>query len=639
MFNKSIAYRLSIYISLAVISVFLVFILFAYYFNSNIIKSNIENKAVTKGLQAMMLGERQLVSTKEITSNVSEQVMYFAQQNDVEFLVSNLMAKYQYLNAIHVNIDSVVPDLQYRNYYFVRDDDSIYYQKENEFIYHCEVEQRIFEEIINKDSSGWTETFNCKRNQKQVVSYYSPIRIKNISNEFVTVGSVITELSLFEINDTINSLKIGETDYAFLVSKDGTYLTHPNKELIQNKNLFEVSDKEYKSTKEEVNALLQTGLTGSVIAYPEYLDYKKCWIYYTPVRETDWTLIFVVPYNELFVPLYLLVLRMLFFSVIGILVIFFIVTYISNKLILPLSTVTTQLKQFSSTSGEFDINTRNEVELVSSSLNYLQSWYEKFKITQHHEEELSSQRKKDLIEASEIQMSLINTDFSAFENRKDIDLFAVYKPARIVSGDLFDFFFLDSDNLFFTIGDVSGKGISAAFYMSVAQTLIKSNSKYETPGKIVTNANNELFTVNQHQFFLTLFCGVLNIKTGVLRYSNAAHTSTLILKINGELTELEQSHGMPLGLYPNREYTESSVKLKPGDSLVLFSDGVTEMQNPEKQHFGNERFYQILHDFPSLKPKLLIEEIEKELVEFKGEMHQADDITIMVLKFKTKKKA
>jgi len=445
-------------------------------------------------------------------------------------------------------------------------------------------------------------------------------------------------LSLSELNDSINSLKIGNSDYAFLVAKDGTYLTHPDNKLIQNKNLFNLSDKEYKSTKEDIDDLLNSGLSGSVIAHPEYLDYKKCWIYYTPVKETGWMLIFVVPYDELFVPLYLLILRMLFFSVLGILVIFFIVTYISNKLILPLTDVTTQLKEFSSTTGDFVMNTRNEVELVSGSLNYLQSWYEKFKITQHHEEELSSQRKKDLIEASEIQMSLINTDFSAFENRKDIDLFAVYKPARIVSGDLFDFFFLDSDNLFFTIGDVSGKGISAAFYMSVAQTLIKSNSKYETPDKIVTAVNNELFTVNQHQFFLTLFCGVLNIKTGVLKYCNAAHTSTLLLKMNGELTDLEQSHGMPLGLYPKREYAESSVKLKPGDSLILFSDGVIELQNPENQHFGNDRFSQILHEFATLKPKLLIEEVDKKLVEFQGNMNTADDITLMVFQFKNKKK-
>ncbi|HSO85416.1 MAG TPA: SpoIIE family protein phosphatase [Draconibacterium sp.] len=515
--------------------------------------------------------------------------------------------------------------------------DSIHFQKENKLIYHCINERRIFKGMMEIDAPNWTEIFNCEKNKKQIVAYYSPIRVQNSNKEMVTIGSVLTELSLSDLNNAINSLKIGKNGYAFLVSKDGTYLTHPNKEWILKRNLFEIPEKEYKE-KAGIKDLLNNGESASAIAYPSYLNYEKCWIHYTPVKETGWTLFFVVPYNELFVPLYLLVLRMLFFSVIGILVIFFIVTYISNKLIKPLSTVTTQLKRFSSAVGESELNTSNEVQLVTESLNYLKSWYEKFEFNQHQEERLNTQRKQDLLEASEIQMSLINNDFSAFAKRTDVDLYAVYRPARIVSGDLFDFLFLDKDNLFFTIGDVSGKGLSAAFYMSVAQTLLKSNSRLKTPGKIVTYANNELYTVNHHQFFLTLFCGVLNTKTGVLKYCNAAHTSTLILNINGDVTELEQSHGLPLGLYPGKEYTESLVKLKPGDSIVLFSDGVTEQQNTDKQHFGNERFYQILNKSATLKPEMMIDEIEKNLDLFKGKTKQTDDITIMVLQYKDTKK-
>ncbi|MCA1759085.1 MAG: SpoIIE family protein phosphatase, partial [Bacteroidales bacterium] len=442
-----------------------------------------------------------------------------------------------------------------------------------------------------------------------------------------------------DLNDTINSLKIKESGYAFIVSKDGTYLTHPNKDYILKRNLFKISEKEYKVTEAGISDLLINGEPGSVIAYPEYKNYEKCWIYYTPVIETGWTLFFVVPHNEMFLPLYLSVLRMLFFSVLGILVIFFIITYISNKLIQPLSKVTTQLKNFSSVTGESGLVTSNEVEMVSESLNYLKSWYEKFEIHQYQEEKLNTRRKQDLLEASEIQMSLINNDFSIFANRNDIDLFAIYKPARIVSGDLFDFFFLDRDNLFFSIGDVSGKGISAAFFMSVAQTLIKSNSRLKAPGKIVSGANNELFTVNQHQFFLTLFVGVLNLRTGILKYCNAAHTPTLILNSKNEVIELNELHGMPLGLYPKREYAETSVKLAPGNSLVLYSDGVTELQNEDKQQFGIQRFFQILSPISDFKPQVLIEKIEKNLNLFQGNMKQADDITILVLQFKNKKKA
>ncbi len=631
MFNKSIAYRLSIYISLAVVTVFLIFIFIAYVFNNRIIKSNIENKAISMGYQAMMLGERQLVSTKEITSNVSEQVLYFAYHNDVDFFVSKLMEKYRFLNAIHVNIDSVVPDLHFHNYSLFRAADSIYTWKGDELVYHCRNEQRIFASV-SKDTPGWTEEFTCHKNSKLIVSYYSPIKIKDKDNNWITVGSVIAELSLLDLADSINTLKIGESGYAFLVSKDGTYLSHPNKDWIMNKNLFKISAREYPTTQSQINSLLNNGEAGSTVAYPQYMNYEKCWIYYTPIKETGWTLIFVVPYNELFVPLYLLILRMLFFAVLGILVIFLTITYISNRLIYPLSAVTSQLKSFSNGAGNFEMDTRNEIELVSASLENIKEWYERFKIDQFNEEKLNTQRMQDLMEASEIQMGLINTDFSAINSGNKVKLFATYHPARIVSGDLYDFIFIDDENLYFTIGDVSGKGLSAAFYMSVAQTLLKSNSRFNSPEKIVTNANNELYTNNQHQFFLTLFAGVLNVKTGVLLYSNAAHTASLIVTASGEITELIQTHGMPLGLYPNRTYIQSEALLNPGDSIVLYSDGVTEMQNEDKMHFGNERFFEVLRENATLYPEKLIDEIENSLADFRGMAKQSDDVTIMVIK-------
>lgn len=639
MLNKSIAYRLSIYISLAVIGVFMAFILFAYFFNTSIVKSNIENKAIGLGLQAMMLGERQLISTKEVTANISEQVVYYAQNNDVELLTSLVMSKYHYINAIRINIDSVVPGIKYHNYFYYRDLDTIAYEKGNRMIYHCRFEKEVFDGMQKINNPGWTDIFKCEKTEKEVVAFYSPIYFKNADNKSVIIGSVFTELSLWDLNYTINSFKIGKTGYAFLVSRDGTYLTHPNKELVLKKNLFSLDKREYNTNTEEIKQLIAKGKEGSVIAHPEFLNYKKSWVHYAMVKETGWILFFVVPYDELFISLYLLVLRMLFFSVLGILAIFFIITYITNKLIQPLSTVTSQLKNFSRTNGDLELNTKNEIELVSGSLDFLKSWYEKFKNVQYQEEILSTQRKQDLLEASEIQMSLINTDFSFFTDRKDIDLYALYKPARIVSGDLYDFFFLDEDHLFFSIGDVSGKGLSAAFFMSVAQTLLKSNAKHFKPGKIVSSANNELYTANQHQFFLTLFCGILNVKTGVLNYCNAAHTLTMVLSANGDLHELDYSHGMPLGLHPGRNYEESTIKLKRGDSIVLFSDGVTELQNENEVRYGNERFLNTLKPLATLKPKEMINSIENDLEMFKGKMKQTDDITIMVLKFKNKKKA
>ena len=282
MFNKSIAYRLSIYISIAVITVFLIFILIAYLFNSSILKSNIENKAMGLGYQSMIMGERQLVSTKEITQNIADLSIYFAQHNNVELLVSKLMTKYHFLNAIHINIDSVIPEIDYHNYYCFRDVDSLQFWKGNELVFHCGKEKSIFMEVMDKKNPAWTQEFTCRKNDQLVVSYYVPIMVQSNDGISRQIGSVISELTLLELADTINSIKIGERGYAFLVNKDGTYLTHPEKEFIFKKNLYNISAHEYQTTQININDLLKNGLTGSTIAYPEYLNHEKCWIHYTP---------------------------------------------------------------------------------------------------------------------------------------------------------------------------------------------------------------------------------------------------------------------------------------------------------------------------------------------------------------------
>ena len=234
-------------------------------------------------------------------------------------------------------------------------------------------------------------------------------------------------------------------------------------------------------------------------------------------------------------------------------------------------------------------------------------------------------------------MSLIKTDFSPFNDRKDIDLWAEYLPANIISGDLYDFFFIDNDNLIFTIGDVSGKGIPAAIFMSISQTIIKSNFSNRLAKTIVNKANKELYTNNQHQFFLTLFLGILNTKTGRFNYCNAAHSCAFVLKATGELIELVKSHGMPLGLYPEKNYTDSETELKTGDSVILVTDGIIDQVNHDNQHFGMERLKEIITTAHGLKSKPTIDLILEKMSEFKNESLQSDDITIMVIKYTGKK--
>ena len=636
MLNKSIAYRLSIYVSLAVVAVFIVFISIYLLFNIKLIKENIEYKAINISSEVKGNINQYVKVTEEVTQNISSQIIFYDEHGHVQDFLVQILQKYPFLNAIHVNLDSSFTS-DYHNFFCLNAKDSIQFLKDNKPIESCIVMQTKYRELSEDGISKWSDPLHCDLNQQIVVSYYYPVyeNVKNRKPQII--GEIISELSLSELAQKVNEIKVGENGYAFLISKDGTYISHPNKDWILNKTIFDIPQNVLKSKKPELQEFLANPVSGSVIAYPEILGYQKSMVYYTQL-DNGWILNIVIPYKEMFEPLFLPILKMLFFSVLGILVIYILITYITNRQIQPLSELTSQLKRLSSLSGETFAGeeTMNEIKHVSQSLNLLKLWYEKNKIKVSREEKLNKLKDNDIFQAAEIQQSLIKVDYPAFPNNPELDLYTSYKPARVVSGDLYDYFFRDKDHLVISIGDVSGKGVSAAFFMSVAQTVIKSvavDSQNTDSSELVERVNKELYSNNVHQFFLTLFLGILNLKSGKLTYCNAAHTASFILKANGRLDVLAETHGLPLGLYRGKGYGEGTYTMGKGDSLILYTDGVTELQNENGDQYGQVRFQQNLKSLKGLDPKEMVEKIEKSLQLFMGESAQNDDISILVFRF------
>jgi sigma-B regulation protein RsbU (phosphoserine phosphatase) len=257
--------------------------------------------------------------------------------------------------------------------------------------------------------------------------------------------------------------------------------------------------------------------------------------------------------------------------------------------------------------------------------------------------ERETQKQKELIEgeltvAREIQMSIVPKIFPAFPGRPEFDVFAVLYPAKEVGGDLYDFFLLDDDHLCFTVGDVSGKGVPASLFMAVTKTLIKAKADIKTADnlkadEILHAVNNVLCEENDSGMFVTDFLGILTISSGEVVYSNGGHNLPYILRHDGTLIMLPKLAGMALGVMDGITYHSASVKLNPGDSLIMYTDGVTEAMNEAGVLFGEKRLEDCLTGLIGKDAKEEVEIILDATHSFVDKAEQSDDITIVVLKY------
>ncbi|MFD0676871.1 MULTISPECIES: PP2C family protein-serine/threonine phosphatase [unclassified Paenibacillus] len=214
---------------------------------------------------------------------------------------------------------------------------------------------------------------------------------------------------------------------------------------------------------------------------------------------------------------------------------------------------------------------------------------------------------------------------------------SVIRPAREVGGDFYDYFTLDNSKLFFTLGDVSDKGIPAALFMAVTMTLIKGKMTPDmTPGQLLTEVNNELYK-DESAMFATIFCGVLDMQTGKLEYSDGGHCTPYIIRSNGAVEPLRGIKGVPLGVMDDRIYADNTVMLEAGETIVLYTDGITEAEDSQLRQYGTARLYDVLggklaaEGESGLSVQELMERILNDVDQFTNGALQSDDIAMLLI--------
>jgi len=240
---------------------------------------------------------------------------------------------------------------------------------------------------------------------------------------------------------------------------------------------------------------------------------------------------------------------------------------------------------------------------------------------------------RELDTARAIQHSLLPGIFPPFPDRTDFEIHAQMTSARAVGGDFFDFFLIDDDDLGFMIGDVSGKGTPAALYMAMTHTHVKTVAlRGMAPEECMAEVNRILRKDNASSMFATCFYGILNTRTGELRYSNAGHNPPYLIGSSGSITPLDPRGGAPLGLLPHKEYQGASAQLGLGDGLFLYTDGVPEANNSELEDFSNERLVEVLRAAAALPSREVIDTVNSRLLGFTAGAPQSDDITMLAVR-------
>ena len=479
----------------------------------------------------------------------------------------------------------------------------------------------------------WIEPYRAEgRGNVLMVTYASPM----IDAQGKFLGVVSCDISLEWLTDLLHSLPLGKDGFAFLVSRNGTLISHPNRALILNESMFSLQDENGKAILRSIGRDMVQGKSG-FIPYNTMFSGQHGWLLYQPIAANGWSIGIFFPQAELMGKVAELSRIEATVAIIGFLLLIPVILLIARSITGPLRKLAESTRILAA--GSLDaplpqIAGDDEVARLAKSFVVMRDEL-KTHITMLEVAATTKERiESELRIAQRIQMELVPKTFPPFPDRDDFELYAMMTPAREVGGDFYDFMMPDPDHLWIVIGDVSGKGIAAALFMAVTRTFLRAFFHEEkSPGKVLYRVNNELSRNNVASMFVTLFCGVLHLPSGNFRWANAGHNLPLLLTADGAATFLPKTRGVVAGAMEDIQFSEAEMTLAAGDSLYLYTDGVNEAMNAAEQLFGNERMQEALVRYGQAGCVAMVDGIASELTKFVDGAEQSDDITMLALRY------
>ena len=494
-------------------------------------------------------------------------------------------------------------------------------------------QKKWFTEPLKRNKPVWTEPYYDLGGGGVVMTTYStPFYTTDSEGNQVQAGVVTADLGLAAFNEIINHIRVYVSGYAILISGNGELLVKNKKESVENQS------EEEKKRQKNLDKFLETIKNSGFGRLKNYVTSEgdTIWMYRARIEHSKWSVLFIVREEEVLEELSELRIIAAQSLLLGLALLLLVVLWVSTKFTSPIISLTAETGEIAKGNLDIEIKkygNKNEVGLLSHSIDNmrisLKDYIASLGETMAEKERITS----ELQIAKGIQNNFLVSDFniSRFDN---IKIYALVEPAKEVGGDLYTFFKMDSKRLFFAVGDVSGKGVPAALFMAVTLTLMKGMQHQDmSPARILKRVGHELFLQNENTMFVTVFCGILDIETGLLVYSNAGHLTQYLLK-KYDISTLDSilemhTHGKPLGFIENATYQNKQISYSASDTIILFTDGITETFNQSEEEYGEERLKELLkNDYDNAKE--LLDDIVNETISFRGKTPQFDDITLLV---------
>ena len=407
-----------------------------------------------------------------------------------------------------------------------------------------------------------------------------------------------------------------------------------------------------------MRVLVHEALNGGLGVRQHVIDGVTCYVAYAPMKTVGWSVFVVLSREEVDAPTVELQKGLdrisaeldsavsarakrafgFFLSVfiIALFAALLVSVWMSDRIVQPIRKLTDEVSRIKGDDLDFkwDEDAGDETQLLAEAFRSLtgrmKTYVEDIRTITAEKERIGT----ELELATRIQEDMLPSTFPAFPDRKDFDIYASMTPAKEVGGDFYDFFMLDDDHLALVIADVSGKGVPAALFMMGSMIMLRSDvANGFSPAQTLKKVNDQICESNAEDMFVTVWLGILDLKTGRLVAANAGHEYPTLKQPGKDFELIKEPHGLVIGGLPGEDYVEYEWQLEPGAKIFVYTDGVPEAGKLRTDLYGTDRLMEVLRRVGDEKPEQILEAVDASLREFVGDAPQFDDVTMLCVEY------